>query len=161
MTEPSQAAGVAARFLVANRMPLLVMSLGDTAGDADLFVRLGTAGLAPIPAFYGVDLPRGARIGLTLTFEQMRLEDEDANGLLQIPRPAVDVDWLAEAKRLKGTMLVVGRELELDPDGDDRAVCDELDARAREANASGDHDRQVRAAIVGVAEPRETLPLLF
>ncbi len=157
---PAQA-GAAARFLVVRDMPMLALALGDTDADRELWRRLGDAGLAPVPRFYGVDLPRGARVGFTLSFEHLRLEDEDANGLLQLPRAAVDVDWVTTAKRLKGTMLTVALDLDLDADADDKAVCDLLDARAREGEQTGDHDAQLRAAIVGVAEPKGTLPLLF
>ncbi len=158
---PPEQAGAAARFLVVNEMPMLVLAMGDTEGDRELWRRLGVAGLPGIPGFYGVNFPRGAQIGFTLTFEHMRLEDDQAKGLLQIPRSSVDADWLITAKRLKGTMLAVALDLDLDPDASDKDVCDLLDARAREATESGRHDRDLRAAIVGVAEPKEGLPLFF
>lgn len=145
--------GVAVRFLVVADMPMLVLGVGDGEADDRLWTMLATAGLTELPGFYGVDFPRGAAVGLTLTFEHLRLEDEQAQGLLQVPREVVDLDWLQAAKRLRGTMLSVGRELEMDPDADDQAVCDELHTSA--------HDGRLRGAIIGVAEPRGSLPLLF
>ncbi len=158
---PPEQAGAAARFLVVNDMPMLVLGMGDTDGDRELWRRLGVAGLTGIPGFYGFNFPRGAQVGFTLTFEHMRLEDDQAKGLLQIPRSSVDADWLLTAKRMKGTMLAVGLDLDLDPDSSDKEVCDLLDARAKEATASNVYDHDIRAAIVGVAEPREGLPLFF
>lgn len=147
------ATGVAVRFVVVADMPMIVLGVGTEPADDQLWTRLAMAGLMELPGFYGVDFPRGAKVGFTLTFEHLRLEDEDVNGLLQIPRASVGVDWLTAAQRLRGSMVAMGRNLELDPDVDDQAVCEELQA----CGAAGD----LRGAIVGLAEPRTGLPLFF
>jgi hypothetical protein len=100
-----------------------------------------------------VDLPRGARVGWTLEPDQLRLEDEQATGLLRLPRPSVDPVWEAASLRLRGTMFCAGWNLGMDPDMSDRQVCDVLHAAALRGALAG--------AIVGVAEPRTGLPLVF
>ena len=149
---------VHARFLVVREMPMLVVDLEGTAPDlplvADNLLRnLTEAGLVMLPAFYGVEFPKGARVGWTLAREELRLEDEQEQTHLRITRGAVDPVGEAAALRLKGTMLAVGWNLGIDPDDSDQATCDRLDTAAR--------DGAVAAAIVGVAEPQEGLPLLF
>ena len=147
-----------ARFLVVREQPMVVVDLeGDephlpTVED-NLFKRVVEAGLLVLPGFYGVQLPKGARVGWTLTEEELKLEDEDETRLLRIPRGSVDPVWEAASLRMKGTMFCLGWHLGIDPDEDARQTCDRLDEHARIGRLAG--------AVVGVAEPREGLPLIF
>lgn len=150
---PAVSDGVAVRFLVVADMPMMVIGVGETPGDDALWTTLAMAGLTAVPGFYGVDFPRGAKVGFTVNSDYLRLEDEDSKGLLQVPRASVERAWLSAALRMRGTMLAVGRELDLDPDADDQSTCDELHTSAA--------DERLRGAIVGVAEPRSILPLFF
>lgn len=162
---PETAAHV--RFVVLRGLPMLVVDLEEGAdphrgtdtgtddgaqagGQVRLFPLLVERGLMRLPRFYGHDLPRGAQVGVTLTAEELKIEDEQETRLLRLPRASVPEDWEAAAKRLKGTMLIVGRELGVDPDHSPKELCDLLE------DAAGD-DR-IAGAIVGVAEPREGLP---
>ncbi|MDX1622096.1 MAG: hypothetical protein R3320_13950, partial [Nitriliruptorales bacterium] len=90
-------------------------------------------------------------LGVTLTSEDLKVEDEQENRLLRVPRESVPEDWEREAIRLKGTMLMAGRDLEVDPDHSPKELCDLLEAAAADDRLAG--------AIVGVAEPEEGLPL--
>ncbi|MFT5564543.1 MAG: hypothetical protein ACI970_001273, partial [Myxococcota bacterium] len=103
--------------------------------------------------FYGVDLPRGVNIGLTIEREVIRLEDDAETTLLRIPRAAVDRPWLERAIKLKGTMLCVGPALGVDADQDEQALCDLLEIAANAGRVAG--------GIIGVAEPRFGLPMMF
>ena len=152
----------AARFLVAKGQPLLVLDIEGEAPDgpvldAGLYRSLLEAGLVVIEQFFGTELPRGARVGWILEGGQMRLETEAGDRLLQVGRASIDPEWLAAALRLKGTMLVAGHELDLDPDEAPAEVASRIEAAARR--------RRVAAAIVGVgeAEPEDafSLPLVF
>lgn len=147
-----------ARFLVVREQPLLVVDLeGDEPHlpmvEDNLFKRVVEAGLLVLPGFYGVQLPKGARVGWTLTPEELRLEDEQENHLLRVPRDAVDPVWEAASLRLQGTMFCLGWHLGIDPDDTDKDTVDRLDEHARLGRLAG--------AVVGVAEPRTGLPLLF
>lgn len=147
-----------ARFLVVREQPLLVVDLeGDEPHlpmvEDNLFKRVVEAGLLVLPGFYGVQLPKGARVGWTLTPEELRLEDEQENHLLRVPRDAVDPVWEAASLRLQGTMFCLGWHLGIDPDDTDKGTVDRLDEHARLGRLAG--------AVVGVAEPRTGLPLLF
>lgn len=141
------------RFVLVRELPLLVVDVAeDDGGDAaGLLPLLIDRGLAPLPRFYGHDLPRGAQVGVTLTSEELKVEDEQENRLLRLPRRSVPGDWESAAKRLRGTMLVVGRDLGVDPDQSPKELCDLLDEAAGQDRLAG--------AIVGVAEPQEGLPL--
>jgi hypothetical protein len=147
-----------ARFLVVREMPLAVIDLeGDEPAmplvDDNLLKRLVEAGLVMLPGFYGVDFPKGARMGWTLTREECRLEDERESRFLRVDRDRVDPLWADAALRLKGTMLLAGWHLGVGPDQPAKELCDVLDVAARSGRVAG--------AIVGVAEPREGLPLVF
>ena len=144
--------GVGVRFLVVRGLPLLVAGLEDDEAGQRLATALVERGLVEIPRFLGVDLPRGAQLGFSLTPSQLRLVDEQDSTLMRAPREAVDEAWLEEARRLQGTMFVAARDLELDPDEAPRRLADRLDERARHGALMG--------GIVGFAEERPTLPLL-
>lgn len=152
------AAAAAARFLVVRRLPLLVVDLESPDRDVPvhlvggLFTTLVERGLVVLPRFYGVELPRGVAVGFRLTADELTLEDRSETRLLRVPRAGVDPAWASESLRLKGTMLAVGRDLELDADLDDRAVCDVLEIAAAQERVAG--------AIVGVAEERQGLPII-
>lgn len=141
------------RFVVIRGMPMLVIDIGESDGNGStpLYRLLVERGLVELPKFYGQDLPRGARVGVTLTKDDLKVEDEQENRLLRVPRASVPPEWEREAKRLKGTMLVAGRDLEVDPDQSPKEVCDLLEAAAGQKRLVG--------AIVGVAEPQQGLPL--
>jgi hypothetical protein len=145
--------GVGVRFLVVGQnLPLLVAGLYEDARGPELATALVERGLVEIPRFLGVDLPRGAQLGFSLTSEELRLVDEDDNTLMRAPRESVDEAWLEQARRLRGTMFIAARELELDPDQAPRELAERVDERARAGAAMG--------GIVGFSEERPTLPLL-
>ncbi len=145
--------GVGLRFLVVGEnLPLLVAGLYEEARGPELAAALVQRGLVEIPRFLGVDLPRGAQLGFSLTAEELRLVDEDDNTLLRAPRDSVDGAWLEQVRRLRGTMFVAARELELDPDQAPRELAERVDERARAGAVMG--------GIVGFSEERPTLPLL-
>lgn len=157
---PGDAATAAARFVMVRDLPMLVVDLEPPADASmptllrdSLYRLLVERGLAPLPRFYGVELPRGVRVGLTLDRDQLRLEDDEETTLLRVPRSAVDREWQRTALGLKGSMLVVGTALGVGPDEDAHEICDLLDLAATAGRAAG--------AIVGVAEPVQGLPLLF
>lgn len=145
------------RLEVLRGLPMMVVDLEGPEPERPLtleeglFRTLVERGLVVLPGFYGVDLPRGARVGVTLAEDECRVEDEDNTRLLAMPRDSVDPEWSAAAQRLRGTMLLVGRNLGVDPDQDLRELCDLL----HERTAGG----RVAGAIVGVAEPTTGLPL--
>jgi hypothetical protein len=146
------------RFLVVRGQPLVVVDLeGDEPHlplvEDNLFKRVVEAGLLVLPGFYGVQLPRGARLGWTLAPDELRLEDDQETRLLRLPRTSTDAVWQAASLRLRGSMFCLGWHLGIDPDDDDKQVCDRLDQQARIGRVAG--------AVVGVAEPRDQLPLLF
>lgn len=157
MSTPDMTA--AARFLLVRDLPLVVVDLdsdGEPRGGgltARMVEHLGNRGLVTLPAFFGVELPRGARVGFTVTRELVRLEDEDETVLLRVPRASAPPEWLDRALELKGTMVVVGRDLGADPDQTAGDLAGLVDVAAR--------DGRVLGAIVGVAEPVEGLPLFF
>lgn len=156
----SDAAAAHVRFLVVRDLPMVVVDLeppdeGDTSRggpDRALFDALVDRGLLVLPRFYGHALPRGARVGLTLDGSELRLEDERGTRLLRAPREAVPAAWLEAARRLRGTMLYVGRDLGVDADQTVREVCDLLESAAP--------GRRVAGAIIGVAEQPQVLPLI-
>lgn len=156
---PATDTTAAARFLVVRTMPLVVVDLEPVADDTpalladDLFRRLVEGGLVVLPRFLGQELPKGARVGFTVGPDELVLEDEAETKLLRVPRAAVDPEWLGRALALKGTMLIVGRDLRIDPDQTAREVAETVE--------HGCADARVAGAIVGVAEPRTGLPLLF
>jgi len=145
--------GVALRSLLAGGLPLLVASLTEHGRARRLHAALVEAGLEPLPGFLGHDLPRGARVGFQLDARELRLVDEREDTLLRAPRDGLDQDWVAAAKRLRGTMVVVLSGGHPEPELAPRALAGTVDERARAGQALG--------AIVGVVEERPGLPLVF
>ena len=141
------------RFLLVRGLPLLVAAVEHHGRGPRLLEALAERGLPAIHGFLGVDLPRGARIGFTVEPQELRLVDEQDATLLRAARADVDAEWLAAARRVRGTMLVVLRDAVLSADEDPRDLARRIDERARAGQASG--------AIVGVVEDRPKLPLLF
>jgi hypothetical protein len=145
--------GVQVRFLLVRGLPLIVASVPEEGRGPELYTALLERGLVELPSFLGVDLPRGVRVGFVVDGDQLRLVDERDDTLLRAPRAGVDPDWLAAAKRLKGTMAVVLRDVELDPDEAPRDLANRIDGQAKQGRSLG--------AIVGLVEERPQLPLLF
>lgn len=145
--------GVALRSLLAGGLPLLVASLPEGGRAPRLHAALVDAGLQPLPGFIGHELPRGARVGFQLDTNELRLVDEREDALLRAPRSGLDAAWVAAATRMRGTMVVVLTGGHPDPELPPRALADTVDARARSGAVLG--------AIVGVAEERPSLPLVF
>ena len=141
------------RFLVARGLPLVVAATPAEGRGSELLALLEQRGLVQLPSFFGVELPRGVRVAFHLDVDALKLLDDQETVLLRAPRAEVDDDWWAAAKRLTGTMLVVLRDEELDPDESPRSSAERTDAAARDGRALG--------AIVGVAEERQGLPLLL
>jgi hypothetical protein len=152
MTAPI-ADGVQVRFLLVRELPLLVASVPDEGRGPELYTALVERGLVELPAFLGVDLPRGVRVGFVVDGDELRLVDERDATLLRAPRAGVDPGWLEAARRLKGTMTVVLRDVDLDPDEAPRDLANRIEVEARQGRTLG--------AIVGLVEERPQLPLLF
>lgn len=144
---------VTIRFAVPGGMPLLVANVGEIGRGPQLRATLEEHGLAPLERFIGASLPRGARIGFVLDGSELRLVDERDDALLRAPRGGIDPDWLEAVRRLKGTLTVVVRGLDLERDAPLAELARDIDGCARDGDAIG--------AIVGFAEERQTLPLLF
>lgn len=162
-TSSEAAETVEVRTLLMARRPLLVIGLPDTslahpaAIDESvagvLLARLHEAGVEPIVGFLGQPLVQGAKVGFTLAADEVRLVDERDQPLVRWKRSALDQDWLVAARRLNGTMLVVVRGVSLASQHDEPALARLLETAASQGRASG--------AVVGVAEPRLSLPLMF
>lgn len=147
--------GVALRTLVVGSMPLLVAAVGEDGRAADLRTALGAAGLAQLEGFLGVELPKGARVGFVVTGEELRLLDEQETVLLRAPRDGLASDWQQAATRMRGTLFVVARDVDLRPEVPPAQLAAAVHAEA----AAG--DAAVLGAVVGVVEERPTLPLLI
>ncbi len=155
MSDPRAApdAAVGLRFLVVQRLPLVIVDVRPDGRGAALTDGLADRGLAALPGFLGVDLPRGARVGFVLDAAELRLVDDRDDTLLRAPRDGIDAGWASAARRLKGTMVVVADLGDLDPDAAVAEVAVTVDRQARAGGALG--------AIVGVVEERPQLPLVF
>lgn len=145
--------GVGVRTVTLGGLPLLVAGVPSDGAGGQLLDHVAGQGLVPLPAVTGVDLPRGARLGFVVDRDELRLVDDRDATLLRAPRDGLDPGWLEVALRLKGTMTVLGRDLEVDAE---LAVPD-LVARVDAAAAEG----RVLGAIVGLLEERPTLPLFL
>jgi len=148
---PAPEDAVAVRTLIVRDLPLLVADVPDVARGSVLRASLEDAGLAPITAFLGAELVRGARVAIHLVAGEARLLDEQETVLLRAPRDGVDPAWIGHARRLRGTMLVVTRGLDLAAATSTDAVVVDVDAHVRAHGGLG--------AIVGVHEERVRLPL--
>lgn len=141
------------RSLTLAGMPLLVVDLpADDTGVA-LRAVLREAGLRTLPGLIGIDLPRGASVGLLLDGDEVRLVDERETALLRIDRGGLAPDWIGAASRMRGTMLVVTTALGVAALDDAPVLGDRLETEARDGRLDG--------AIVGVADRRPRLPLLL
>jgi hypothetical protein len=147
------ATGVAVRTVTLAGLPLLAAAVPSGGAGDELLDAVAERGLAPLTAVTGVDLPRGARVGFTVDQQELRLVDDRDATLLRAPRAGLDPGWLEAARRLRGTMTVLARDLEVDAE---LAVPD-LVARLDAAAAEG----RVLGAIVGLVEERPTLPLFL
>lgn len=145
------AAGV--RTLVAGGMPLLVVDLPTTPEGTAVREALRDAGLRRLAGFVGVELPRGAAVGLLLEGAAVRLVDERETDLLRLDRTGVAAEWLERAVELKGTMLVVSAGLDVEALADPASLAAGLETEARDGRLDG--------AVVGVADRRPRLPLVF
>lgn len=141
------------RLLMARTLPLAVAAVAEEGRGPQLLTLLEERGLVRLPAFFGVDLPRGVRVAFHLDVDELRLLDDQETVLLRAPRAGLDPQWVQAATRLTGTMLLVLEGAELDPDEAALAVAERAEDFARDGRALG--------AIVGVAEERRSLPLLL
>jgi hypothetical protein len=141
------------RTLTPAGLPLLVADLPATHAGALVHAALLGAGLMVLPGLFGVDFPRGARVGVQLEGEEVRLVDESDTTLLRLARSGLGPVWLERAVRMRGTMLVVITAAGMTESTDERALGDALELLARDGGAIG--------AIVGVHDRRPRLPLLF
>jgi hypothetical protein len=141
------------RFLVVGELPLVVAGVGAEGRGPRLHAALRDAGLLPVRRFLGAELARGTQVGFVLGRDELRLVDVRDEPLLRAPRAGVDAGWLRASGRLRGTMTIVVSGAPLALDLPPRALAEELDVRAAAGELIG--------AIVGVAEERPTLPLLF
>lgn len=144
---------VGVRTLAPGGMPLLVADLPDAVEGHAVRGALRTAGLRPLAGFIGVDFPRGATVGLLLERDLVRLVDERETTLLRLDRRGLAQDWLDTALPLRGTMLVVATAVGVALLDDPAALAARLEAEARDGRLDG--------AIIGVADRRPRLPLVF
>ncbi len=145
--------GVAIRTLVVGGLPLLVAGVGDAGRGPQLRTALEERGVAALSSFIGAELPRGAKVGFMLGTTELRLVDDRDDTMLRAARDGLDEGWLAAARRLKGTMTVVVRGASPAPELAASELAAVVDERARDGDAWG--------AIIGFAEDRLNLPLLF
>ena len=151
MEASGTAAGV--RTLLLGGMPMLVVDLPETEQGSAVRAALRTAGLRALPGVVGVDFPRGAAVGVLLEGELVKLVDEQETTLLRSERSGLAPSWLDAAVRLKGTMLAVVSALDVERLDDPSAFGARLETEARDGRVDG--------AIIGVADRRPRLPLLF
>lgn len=145
--------GVAVRTLVVRDLPLLVAAVGDRGRGPQLRDALRDRGLEALDGFLGIELPRGAKVGFMLDDQELKLVDDRDDTMLRADRSGIDAGWLAAARRLRGTMTVMLAGPAPDPELPPSELALHLDRCARAGDAWG--------AIVGVAEERPGLPLLF
>ncbi len=151
MSDLRAVAGV--RTLVPGGMPLLVADLPLTAEGAAVRTALRDAGLKPLARFLGVDFPQGAAVGLLLEGTDVRLVDDRETTLLRLSREGLATEWIAAAVRMKGTMLAVVSAVDVAEFDEESSLSVRLDSEARAGELDG--------AIVGVADRRPRLPLVF
>ncbi|MEX0836546.1 MAG: hypothetical protein WD010_10665 [Nitriliruptor sp.] len=145
--------GVGVRTVTLGGLPLLVAAVPSGGAGGVLLDHVADRGLVVLPGVTGVELPRGARLGFVVDRTALRLVDEQDATLLRAPREGLDATWLDAALRLRGTMTVLGRDVEVDAELDVATLVARLDAAAG--------DGRVLGAIVGLLEERPTLPLFL
>lgn len=145
--------GVGVRTTVLSDQPLVVVALDETVRQGPLGRAVTSAGLPRIDRFLGQRLEHGARLGFVVDAGELRMVDESDATLLRAPREQVDAGWIEAALGRRGTMLVVADDLDLSPLDEPARLVGHLDEVARAGRARG--------AIVGVASPRPTLPLVL
>jgi hypothetical protein len=146
-------AGVGVHTLATDGRPLLVADLPPGPAGAALVATLTAAGLVAVPGFLGLDLPRGAGVGIQLEGRDARLVDARDQALLRLPRAGLSAAWQEAAIRLRGTVLAVAQGLGVGPDAAPPALGAALETTAR--------DGRLLCAIVGVEDRLPRLPLLF
>ncbi len=144
--------GVGVRTLRVGSLPLFVVRVGEDPAQRQLLAAIGAAGVGRIDGLLGVDLPRGAQVGVVVGGDEVRLVDTHDAVLLRAERTGLDRDWIAAARRLRGTMFVVVDD-SVDMRAEPAGLLAALDVAARSGTVSG--------AIVGVAEERPSLPMMF
>lgn len=145
--------GIQVRTLLVGPLPLVALAPSVAGEDQGFAAGLRERGIGPVPAVFGHDLPKGGRVAFHLVGSELQLLDDRETTLLRAPRSGLDAAWCEAAVRLRGTMLVAVDELDLRDEVPVDDVVRGLDQRARDGAALG--------AIVGVAEQRPSLPLLF
>jgi hypothetical protein len=145
--------GIQVRTLVVGSLPLVALAPSVAGEDQGLGEVLRDRGVGPVPAVLGHELPKGGRVAFHLVGDELQLLDDRETTLLRAPRGGLDAAWCEAALRLRGTMLVAVDALDLRDEVPVDEVVRGLDQRA--------HDGAALGAIVGVAEQRPTLPLLF
>jgi hypothetical protein len=151
MVGTSPSAGV--RTLAPGGLPLLVADLPESSEGTAVREALRIAGLRPLAGLLGVDFPRGAAVGLLLEGDDVRLVDERETTLLRLGRRGLAKEWLDAAVRLRGTMLAVATGIDVAALDDPAVLAARLETEARDGRLDG--------AIVGVADRRPRLPLVF
>lgn len=151
MVTDRASAGV--RSLTLSGMPLLVVDLpADRAGET-VRAALRAAGLQRLPGVVGVEFPRGGAVGLLLDGAEVRLVDDREQALLRLGRSGLAQDWIAAAVRVRGTMLTVTSGIGVEDLDDPMTLGARLETEARDGRLDG--------AIIGVADRRPRLPLVF
>ena len=148
-----EGATVGVRTLAPGGMPLLVADLPESSEGTAVRQALRGAGLRPLAGFVGVEFPRGAAVGLLLEGDQVRLVDDRETTLLRLDRRGLAPEWLESAVRMKGTMLAVATGIGVAGLEDRGSLGARLESEARDGRLDG--------AIVGVADRRPRLPLVF
>jgi len=147
----TEAAGV--RTLTVGGLPMLVVDLPTTVAGEHVRAALRTAGLVTLPAVLGVEFPKGARVGVLLEGDEVRLVDEQEATLLRLVRGGLAPDWTAAALRLRGTMTCITTGLDVASLDEPASLASALDASAQAGEVDG--------AIIGVHDRRVRLPLVF
>jgi hypothetical protein len=149
--EREVAAGV--RTLTVSGLPMLVVDLPRVTAVERVRRALRDAGLVALSQVLGIEFPKGARVGVLLDGDEVRLVDEQETALLRLVRGGLAPDWTAAAVRLRGTMICVTAGLDVASLDESEDLLAALDASARAGSVDG--------AIIGVHDRRPRLPLVF
>ncbi len=141
------------RTLAPGGLPLLVVDLPENSSGVAVRAALRSAGLRALTGLLGVDFPRGAAVGLLLEGEEVRLVDDRETTLLRLDRRGLAPEWLDAAVRMRGTMLAVVTAIDVGELDDPALLGARLEAEGRQGQLDG--------AIIGVADRRPRLPLVF